>query len=234
MTDYVLYYWPLPFRGQFVRAVLAHADKAWEEPDADVVGNLVAAGPASQPMPFKGPPLLLDRATGEAMAQMPAILAWLGLRHGLLPDSAVGKAAALKVTMDCNDVIDEMTRQGGLVMWDEESWAGYQSDRLPRWLALFETTGCGYGMSADTGYLLGTATPSIADLAVTVCWGTMVDRLPPLRAILEDTAPVLAGLIRRIEALPDQAALIERTKERFGTSWCGGKIEASLRGVLGI
>lgn len=232
MTDYVLYYWPMPFRGQFVRAVLAHLGEAWEEPDADAVSELMSASPASQPVPFKGPPLLVDRETGESMAQMPAILFWLGRRHGLLPDGAAAAAAALKVTMDCNDVIDEMTRQGGLVMWDEESWAEYRRDRLPRWLALFEATGRDHGMSADSGSFLGTKALSIADLAVAVCWGTMVDRLPPLRAVLENTAPALAGLVRRVEALPDQTALIARTKERFGTSWCGGQIEASLRGVL--
>lgn len=232
MTDYVLYYWPIPFRGQFVRAVLAHLDEAWEEPDADAVSALMSASAASQPVPFKGPPLLLDRETGEAMAQMPAILFWLGRRHGLLPEGAAGEAAALKVAMDCNDVIDEMTRQGGLVMWDDESWADYRNDRLPRWLALFEATARDHEMSANSGYFLGTAAPGLADLAVAVCWGTMMDRLPPLRAVVEDAAPTLAGLVRRIEALPDQAALIARTKERFGTSWCGGQIEASLRAVL--
>ena len=31
MSDYELYYWPIPFRGQFVRAVLAFAGKSWTE-----------------------------------------------------------------------------------------------------------------------------------------------------------------------------------------------------------
>ncbi len=34
MADYELYYWPVPFRGQFVRAVLAYAGKTWTEGDA--------------------------------------------------------------------------------------------------------------------------------------------------------------------------------------------------------
>ncbi len=29
MSDYDLYYWAIPFRGQFVRAVLAYAGKSW-------------------------------------------------------------------------------------------------------------------------------------------------------------------------------------------------------------
>ena len=31
MADYDLYYWSVPFRGQFVRAVLAYAGKTWTE-----------------------------------------------------------------------------------------------------------------------------------------------------------------------------------------------------------
>lgn len=31
MSDYDLYYWSVPFRGQFVRAVLAYAGKAWTQ-----------------------------------------------------------------------------------------------------------------------------------------------------------------------------------------------------------
>jgi glutathione S-transferase len=31
MSDYVFYYWSVPFRGQFVRAVLAYAGKTWTE-----------------------------------------------------------------------------------------------------------------------------------------------------------------------------------------------------------
>ena len=31
MSDYELYYWSVPFRGQFVRAVLAYAGKTWRE-----------------------------------------------------------------------------------------------------------------------------------------------------------------------------------------------------------
>ena len=31
MSDYDLYYWSVPFRGQFVRAVLAFAGETWAE-----------------------------------------------------------------------------------------------------------------------------------------------------------------------------------------------------------
>ena len=35
MADYTLYYWPVPFRGQPIRAVLAHVGASWEEMDAE-------------------------------------------------------------------------------------------------------------------------------------------------------------------------------------------------------
>ncbi len=46
MSDYDLYYWSVPFRGQFVRAVLAYAGKAWTEG-----GDAAISKPMSSPMP---------------------------------------------------------------------------------------------------------------------------------------------------------------------------------------
>lgn len=37
MPVYTLYYWSAPFRGQFVRAVLAFAGKGWTEAGDDVI-----------------------------------------------------------------------------------------------------------------------------------------------------------------------------------------------------
>lgn len=39
MSDYELYYWQLPFRGQFIRAILAWAGQRWDEFDDDDVGR---------------------------------------------------------------------------------------------------------------------------------------------------------------------------------------------------
>jgi glutathione S-transferase len=60
----------------------------------------------------------------------------------------------------------------------------------------------------------------------------MTDKLPPLRPLLDQTAPALAALCDRIAALPAQAALRAWSDERFGDEWCSGRIEASLRAVL--
>jgi hypothetical protein len=41
MPDYKLYYWSVPFRGQFVRAVLAFAGKTWIEAGDDAISKLM-------------------------------------------------------------------------------------------------------------------------------------------------------------------------------------------------
>jgi len=68
---YTLHYWPIPFRGEFVRAVLAHAGAAWKEADVDDVARLMSGDSEAQPVPFMGPPVLTDRDAGVTLAQMP-------------------------------------------------------------------------------------------------------------------------------------------------------------------
>ena len=36
-TRFTLYYWPIPFRAQPIRYILAHAGEAWDEPDRDAL-----------------------------------------------------------------------------------------------------------------------------------------------------------------------------------------------------
>ena len=65
-SAYDFYYWPLPFRGQFIRAILAFAGQTWDEHDAAANEHLRQQPPAEQPIPFMGPPLLIDRQNGFA------------------------------------------------------------------------------------------------------------------------------------------------------------------------
>ena len=87
MADYTLYYWPVPFRGQFIRAILAHAGKTWEESDVEA---LMALPPSKQPVPFMGPPVLIDQSTDFALSEMPAIALYLGETLNLLPPTPKG------------------------------------------------------------------------------------------------------------------------------------------------
>jgi glutathione S-transferase len=231
VADYTLYYWPVPFRGQFVRAVLDHVRAEWEEAGVAATSALMQAAPADQLVPHMGPPVLTDHGQGFSLAQMPAILLHLGTAHGLVPADPPRRALTTKIVADTNDVLDEMTRHGGAQMWTRAAWDDYRP-RLARWMRIFEETGRRHGLSREAGFLLGTEAPGLADLTAHILWGTMTAKLAPLRALLDATAPDLAGLSDRIGALPAQADLRARSDAAYGGEWCSGQIEASLRAVL--
>jgi glutathione S-transferase len=231
MPDYTLYYWPVPFRGQFIRAVLAHVGATWREADTEEIGALMNSPPAAQLVPHMGPPVLTDHETGLSLAQMPAILSYLGHKHDLIPQDPARGALTVKIIADANDVLYEMTLHNGSQMWTKQAWRNY-GPRLRRWMAIFEETGRRYGLTAEAGYLLGSEQPSLADLTTHILWGTMTAKLGSLRSILEDTAPAIAGLSARIAALPEQSTLRAESDDEYGDEWCSGQIEASLRAVL--
>lgn len=231
MRDYTLYYWPLPFRGQFIRAVLAHVNASWEEAGPDATDEIRTMATAEQPVPHMGPPVLTDHGAGLSLAQMPAILAYLGARHGLMPADPGLQALTNKIVADSNDVLYEMTRHNGAQMWTQETWNDFRP-RLSRWMEIFETTGRRHGLAEGAGHLLGTEEPSLADLVTATLWGTMTAKLPALRPMLGAMAPSVAGLTDRIAALPEQVDLTARSDAEYGDLWCGGQIEASLRAVV--
>lgn len=231
MSDYTLYYWPVPFRGQFVRAVLAHVHATWNEAETTEIGALMNGAPAEQLVPHMGPPVLTDHATGLSLAQTPAILSYLGHKHGLIPDDPARDALTVKIIADANDVLYEMTLHNGSQMWTQQAWNAYRP-RLGRWMEIFEETGRRHGLTPDSGYLLGTDMPGLADLTAHILWGTMTAKLGILRPMLEKRAPAIAGLSDRIAVLPEQSALRTQSDSRYGDDWCSGQIEASLRAVL--
>lgn len=232
MADYTLYYWSAPFRGQFVRAVLAFAGKTWAEAGDEAIGALMEGPPKAMPVPFMGPPVLVDEATGAAVSQMSAIILYLGETLDLLPSDPALRALTIKVANDANDVIDELTLDGGRQMWTEARWAAF-IPRLKQWMGLWEELGRRHGLKARSGYLLGGDAPGIADVITTTLWSTMSERFPTIGAMLEDAAPMTANLVARVCALPALADLAERARNDYGETYCGGQIEKSLRKVLG-
>src|SRR5271166_6652338 len=124
MSDYVLYYWSVPFRGQFVRAVLAYAGKAWTEGGDAAISKLMDGPVKHMPVPFMGPPMLIDKKADVAIAQMPAIVLYLGETLDLMPKTPALRAMTMKVVNDANDVIDDITLDGGREMWTKKALAG--------------------------------------------------------------------------------------------------------------
>src|SRR5215813_6319955 len=100
MADYTLYYWSVPFRGQFVRAVLAYAGKSWTEGGDAAISKLMEGPMKRMPAPFMGPPLLIDKKADFAVAEMPAIVLYLGETLDLLPATSALRAMTMKIVND--------------------------------------------------------------------------------------------------------------------------------------
>lgn len=232
MADYDFHYWPLPFRGQFIRAILAYAGKTWTEHDSDEIAELMGRESADQPIPFMGPPVLIEPDSGFALSEMPAIALYLGDTLGLLPESTEARAMTAKIVNDANDVIDEITLDGGREMWTDQTWVEFLP-RLKRWMTFWEVIGQRHGLAADAGFLLGTREPGVADIVTAVLWSTMGDRFPSLAQLLDETAPRVAALSRRMQDIPSLGALSTKAFEDYGDAYCGGEIEKSLRAVAG-
>jgi glutathione S-transferase len=230
MSNYILYYWSVPFRGQFVRAVLAYAGQEWSEGGDDAIAKFMKGPVKKTPVPFMGPPVLVDTKANVAISQMPAILLYLGETLNLLPDMPALRALTIKVVNDANDVIDELTQDGGKQMWTQKRWKAFVP-RLKKWMSLFEEIGSRHGLKADSGFLLGGDAPGIADVVTATLWSTMTDRFPKIGTILKKSAPLIAGLTERIASLPPLAKLSAKAKDEYGDVYCGGQIEKSLRHV---
>lgn len=231
MSDYTLYYWSVPFRGQFVRAVLAHAGQTWNEGGDGAISRLMAGPVKKMPVPFMGPPLLIDHRRDFAIAEMPAIVLYLGETLDLLPATPELRALTMKIVNDANDVIDEITLQGGMQMWTEARWEEFVP-RLKKWMSFWEETGRRHGLTKDSGTLLGGDAAGIADVVTATLWGTMTDRFSKIATIFKRTAPMTAALTQRIAVLPPMAALAAKARKDYGAAYCGGQIEKSLRKVL--
>jgi glutathione S-transferase len=231
MSDYRLYYWSVPFRGQFVRAVLAYAGKTWTEGGDEAIATLMGGPVEAMPVPFMGPPMLIDKKADVAIAQMPAIVLYLGETLNLMPATPALRALTLKVVNDANDVIDELTLDGGREMWTKKRWEAFVP-RLEKWMSFWEETGRRHGLEADSGYLLGGEAPGVADVVTSTLWSTMADRFPVIATLLDEAAPLTAALTRRMAALPPLATLAAKARKDYGDAYCGGQIEASLRKVV--
>ncbi|MEL6277647.1 MAG: glutathione S-transferase [Pseudomonadota bacterium] len=229
---FTLYYWPIPFRAQSIRYILAYAGETWSEPSREDVLALYQGPITKQPMPFMGPPLLRDHQEDVWISQSCAIASYLGEVLHLTPGSPAKDALTQKVLGDCVDVLQALTRDCGATMWTAEEWTMFAEHRLPRWLQIFEELGARHDLKPDSGTLLGTPEPGVADLACAALWIPICDKLPKLQSVIAEHAPNVLALSQRLSNLAPIAALRAEQAERWGDVWCEGQIEESLRNVL--
>ena len=84
--NYKLYYWPVPFRGNFIRLLLEDAGEKYEKATIEEIVALYTMSPAKQPFPCMAPPFLQDLSDDVFLCQMPVILMYLSRKLGYLPD----------------------------------------------------------------------------------------------------------------------------------------------------
>ena len=152
MSDggYELYYWPgIQGRGEFVRLALEYAGAPYVDV-ARTRGGMAAmtklldgAGPGL--LPF-APPFL--RSGELVIAQTAAILAYLGPRHGLVPDGEASRFGAYQLQLTIADLVDEAHDShhpiaGSLYYEDQKREAKARSrvfvaERIPKYLGYLE------------------------------------------------------------------------------------------------
>jgi len=222
-----LYYWPIPFRGCFVSYLFAYRDTPLLEEDGlEENADLKNRMPSEQDIPYMGPPLLRDLESGRALSQMPAIVMYVSRQLDLVPQDPFDAALCMKVLMDCNDVLMEICRYNGASMWTREEWKSFRSERLPRWLQIFEA-------SLQRGFI-GNDTTSFADIGVYALFGNMTRCLPELEADLLEHAPGIHALCREIGSRPSLADYVATEERKYGKLYCGGQIEKSIRKMLAM
>jgi glutathione S-transferase len=146
MLDYKFYYWEVPFRGNFIQIFLEEVKAQYERHEAT---EIYPEKSLKIRHPGMAPPYLYDCKTKKYLAQMPAILLYLGGKYGYLPKRPETLALAFKTILDCNDVLLEITNCYGMEMWDKKNWKTFRSKRLAQWMTIFEKTGLEYGLKAD-------------------------------------------------------------------------------------
>lgn len=220
-----LYYWPIPFRGCFISYLFAYRDvPLLEETSFEENKNLKSRHPSEQDIPFMGPPVLRELDAGRTLSQMPAIVLYVSRELDLLPGDPFDVAMCMKILMDCNDVLMEICRYNGSTMWEREEWTQFRSQRLPRWMQIFEE-------SLERGFV-GKDRVSFADIGVFALFGNMTRCLKELEADLLKHAPGIHDLCQSVGAEPSLSKYVADGERKYGRLYCGGQIEESIRKML--
>jgi len=228
VTQYLLYYWDVPFRGIFPQLFLEEIGVNYQWHDAS---EIYPEKSLKIHNPGMAPPYLFDVKSEKYLAQMPAIMMHLAREHDYLPKRTETLDLALKTILDCNDVLMEVTNYYGQQMWNKKDWMEFRSDRLVKWMRIFEQTGLDHGLKSEKGFLLGSKI-SVADIATTALFGTLVHSFPELKTDLGKNAPHISRLCEKIEERTTLKKFLAKQREKLGRTYCGGEIEKSLRNVL--
>lgn len=237
---YELHYWPsIPGRGEFIRLAFHAASVPFidvarlPEAEGGGAGGVVRfmRGDQAGLQPF-APPIL--RVGDVVLAQVAAILHFLGPRLGLSPDDELGRAEALQLQLTIADLVSEVHDTHhpvyiGRAYEDQKAEAlkrgGYfVSQRIPRLLEYFEgvlrrnTRGAGEHMVGDAlSYVDTSMFQALAGLeyAFPKAFARQTPRIPGLLALRDRVAalPSIAAYLASPARLPFGEGIFRRYPE---------------------
>ncbi|MFW2831622.1 glutathione S-transferase [Sphingomonas sp. ID0503] len=172
---YDLWYWPgIPGRGEFIRLALEageipYRDRAMEAGVEDGMKRLIRDMDDHPGSPPFAPPYLV--ADGMVIAQVAAILLFLGDRHGLAPADTAGRLWAHQVQLTIADMVEEVHGTHHPIDMsayyeDQKEEAAkaaraFRDERIPKFLRWFERI-----LAARGRWLAGGDRWSYADLSL--------------------------------------------------------------------
>lgn len=223
--NFQLYYWPIPFRGCFISYLFAYrgvpllieTSLPGKENNEDLQSR-------EQYIPYMGPPVLQELETNRTLSQMPAIVLYVSRELKLTPDDPFDVATCTKVLMDCNDLLMEICRFNGSIMWERNEWQNFRALRFVQWMEIFE--------ESLRREFIGRKLVSFADIGVFALFGNMTRCLPELKADLRNHAPGIYDLCQKIGSEPSLASFVADEELKYGKTYCGGQIEQSIRKML--
>ncbi len=217
-TPYELIYWhPLPGRGEFVRLLLEHAGIAYvdaarvaETKDGTGVKTVLGALKGELDPPPLAPPLL--RAGDRVVAQTANICQFIAEQHNLVGGSGVERAIALQHQLTVMDLVAEAHDTHhpisvGLHYEDQKEQAKERSkhftkERIPKFLGYFERVlerrGSGWLVSDE---------PCFADLSLFQAVMGLQYAFPKAMAASDGFERVLA-LTDAVRQLPNVASYL--------------------------
>ena len=103
----LFYYGSLSGRGEIIRVVFAAAGVTWKE-NSNMDSIMFHRNYRNQGNIGFAPPYIQDQSNGLVLAQTPAILQYIGEKHGLAPLDSEGRAVALAQALTIADVWAEV------------------------------------------------------------------------------------------------------------------------------
>ena len=227
-----IFYWPVPFRGNFIKLLLEDANVPYSVASPKEVSRLVNLEISEQKLAGMAPPYLADEKNDIFLNQTLVIMQYLAKRYGYEPEDQQKCLIAAKVTFDCLDFMSDLTQANGTKMWEYSDWQIFRNERLPRWLEIFEAIGKKHQLKPHSSYLLGTKDPTYADISVLALLATIQQCLPELLTNIKAHAPHISSLIDRLSRRARIKVFLDRQKQALGNLYCGGDIERSIREMI--